>query len=453
MLIRVLVLALVSVVVARAAEAQDRPAANARSTVLDNGLEVIVIPNARIPMVTLQLALRAGAATQTREEEEGIPHLIEHVLFRSGNRFEERAQKIDAAWNGVTSSESVRYIMTFPSAHLNAALQLMSDLVRKPSFSQSAIEAERKVVQGELERNASDPMGLLYTQSEMLLWEGDAWRGKNAGGNLFALNGAKPDMLKALHARYYVPNNAALVMAGDIGDSAAFSLAERHFGGWKRGADVPVPTLTVPPLNGIKRKVLSGEVRDVTILARWHGPSVGAERDATYAADVFAGLVNQPLSGTQKRLVDGGIMDAVSFAYETANLVGPISLAATAPADQAVAAIEALGREIELLARPDYFSDEDLELARKRQRVGAQYRLESASSSSHVLAGFWSAAGMDYYVSYDDALERQSRTDVERFVAAYIRGKPLSVVVMVPPAVSRQSFASVQRALGAWRIP
>ena len=454
MRIQVVALAVASLLAAPSATpAQDRPVEQIRSMTLDNGLEVIVVRNNAIPMVTLQMVLRAGAATQTREEEEGIPHLIEHILFRSGDRFDERAGKIEASWNGVTSSESVRYFLTFPSKHLETGIELISDLVRKPGFSKDAIEAERKVVQGELERRATDPMTLLFTESEMLTWEGAGWRSKNAGGNLFALNGATPDMLKALHARYYVPNNAALIVSGDVSDSAAFALAGKVFRGWKRGAEVTPPTPEIAPLAAIRRKVVGGEVKDYTIVVRWHGPSVVADRPATYAARTFAGLVNQPLSATRKRLVDGRIADAVTMDYETANFVGPVTLTVSGPAERSVAAVEAVGRELALLVRPDYFSDEDLAFAKTWHRVGEHFRFESASGSSHLLADFWSAAGKEYYASFGDSLAAQRREDVQRFTDRYVKGKPMSVVVLLPPAIMKDSLVRVQRAVGAWRAP
>lgn len=433
--------------------AQPAPIQHVRSTTLDNGLEVIVVPNSTIPMVTLQLVVRAGAITQASEEEEGIPHLIEHILFRSGDRFEERASRIEASWNGVTTSESVRYFLTFPSKHLETGVELVSDLVRKPQFSKDAIEAERKVVQGELERHATDPMSLLFTESEMLTWEGANWRPKNPGGNLFALNSATPDKLRALHARYYVPNNAALIVAGDVSDTAVFALANRVFRGWKRGTETTAPTVEIAPLTGIKRKVVGGEVKDYTILVRWHGPSVGTDRSSTYAAKTFAGLVNQPLSGTHKRLVDGRFADAVDLDYEVATHVGPVTLAVTGPAHRAAAAVQAVGRELAMLVQPDYFSDEDLALAKTWRRVGDHFRFESASGSSHLLGDYWSAAGRDYYVTFADSVAAQRREDVQRFVNQYIKGKPMSVVVMLPPSIMRDSLPRVQRAVAAWRAP
>jgi zinc protease len=446
---------LLSLVAPSTSPAQVPLGANVRSTTLDNGLQVIVVENPTIPFVTAGMVFRAGAFTQVRDEEQGIPHLIEHLLFRSSDSFEETASRIEASWNGITGSEFVRYYLTFPSRHLNQGVELLANLIRKPSFGQKDIDDERKVVRGELERRVSEPMALLRAEADMALWGEKGWQGKNAGGNIPALMGAKSAMLNDIYKRYYVPNNAAMIIAGDITEQAGFDLARRVTRGWNAGPDplaglTPVP---IDPLTGIRGKVITGDVQNVTILVRWHGPSVGKDTAATYAADLFAALVNQPLSGTQVRLVDGGLVDDVNMGYETLNHVGPIDLYVRTSPERAVAAIEALGREIPRFTQAAYFDDHDLAFARKRQQVGLQYLVESPASAAHVISEFWASAGLSYFTGYAERLDAQTRADVDRFVNGYIRGKPMTVTVMVPTDTPRSSVVNLQRAISAWRIP
>ena len=436
------------------------PYASVAGRTLPNGLEVIVVRNPIIPAVSLQLVLRAGASIQVTPDLQGIPHLLEHMLFRSGDddrgsEFERDAAKIDASWNGSTSSESVNYYMSFHARHLERGMEILSDLVRKPDFSAQSIKTEAKVVQGELERNASDPTRNLHFSSEMLLWHGTAWERKNAGGNVIAVSAAKPATLTALHRKFYVPNNAALIVAGDVADTAVFRLAEKIYGGWKRGPD-PHADVTPPmiaPLTQIQRRIITREVSNVTILARWHGPSVGKDRDGTYAADVFSALVNQPLSGTQRRLVDSGLLESVRMQYSTLNHVGPIELMAHTSGDRAIEAIRALGEELTRLVQPDYYTDDDLRLARKFERTTVQYVFESAGSAASLLGGFWSSADLDYVRGYGDALDRQDRASIDLYVQRYLKGRPMVIAVLAPEHGWAKVAAPLQSALAAWRIP
>jgi len=270
-----------------------------------------------------------------------------------------------------------------------------------------------------------------------------------------ALNGATPDSLKGLYERFYVPNNAALIVAGDVSDSVVFALAAKTFAGWKRGAD-PLASLKpspIVPLRAIQRKIVTADVKDVTFLVRWQGPSVRQDVAATHAADVFSGLVNQRVSASQKRLVDRGIFDDVSLSYETLNNTGPIALYARTSPDRAVEAAEALGDELGRLVAQDYFDAEDLRLAKKWEEVSSIAAIERAESAAHTIAAFWCSADLAYYMAYDERMGAQTGDDVHSFVSKYIAGKPMAVTVRLPNEAWTQFGVPLQRALGAWRVP
>lgn len=428
--------------------------------VLENGLQVIVVRSDAIPFVTTELALRAGAFTQVNAEDQGVPHLLEHMLFRKADRGAEgtisrRASAIDASMNGVTSEETVRYYLLSPKKHFEKQLDLLSDLVREANFTDEGLNLERRVVRGELERRAAEPEVLLRVVADRQLWTDAGWNRKNAGGNVLAMNQTTVAQLRALHKRYYVPNNAALIITGDIGVDEAFALATAKFRGWKRGPDplAEVPPLTIAPLRGITRETFTASVKDVTLLVRWHGPSVRRDRTATYAADVFAGVVNQPLSGTQRRLVDTGLFEDVSLSYDTKDFTGPIELYAKTTPEQAVAAATALGAELSRLVAADYFDDGDLALALKRQQIFSAFRAERASSFAHTLAEMWSSADLDYYLTYGDSLAVRTADEVRRFATTYLRGRPMAVTVMMSYPTRQAIAVPLDRALAAWKVP
>ena len=448
---------LVLPVLATAASAQRaRLDSIVRDTTLENGLQVIVVRNATIPFVTLEMVFKVGAFVQQIWEYAGLPHLVEHMLFRSdGGSFAVDADEIDAWWNGTTGAESVRYFFTFPSKNLGKGVELMNRLVRKPDFSKSGIEVESKVVRNELERRASEPELLLMTEADLMLWGAEGFDTKNPGGNIIALNQATPKRLEELYGKFYVPNNAALVVAGDVSDSVVFALAARTFKNWKRGPDplLSLKPTQIAPLSTMQKKIITAEVKDVTFLIRWQGPSVQKNTASTYAADVFSGLVNQEVSGTQKRLVDLGLLDDIFVSYTTLNNVGPIELVARTSAERATAAADALGDELKRFTSPDYFDTNDLVLAKKRQLVATHYSLERSASAANLIAGFWSTAGLDYFMNYADRLDAQSASDVRRFIADYIKGKPMAVTVRVSPETWSRAGVPLQRSIGAWRIP
>src|SRR6185437_13976366 len=160
------------------------------SDTLDNGLQVIIVENHSIPIVTAEIVFRAGAMTQA-EEDQGVPHLFEHMLFRSyrgglGEPFSWDAAKERAAYNGATSDEDVLYFLVAPSANTNDALGTLARLVRDAHFENADFQRERFIVMNEAQRDASDPQFNLERETDMRLW-GDGFPRKNAIGDEMSL--------------------------------------------------------------------------------------------------------------------------------------------------------------------------------------------------------------------------------------------------------------------------
>ena len=426
-----------------------------RDTVLANGLHVIVVRNPTVPLATIEVVVRTGAFTQFTTAEEGVPHLLEHMLFKSDEGwFENASYKAEVlTHNGVTREESVAYYLTLQSKNLEKGLKILADLVRSARFDQDALKAEQLVVRGEMQRKAAEPQFLLHHQSGMALW-GDGWGRKNPGGILPSVLAATPDQLKGFFRKYYVPNNSAVVMTGDVDATEAFAFAAKNFSSWK-AADDPFKGVTIapmPPLKATRTGIVESDVTDITFLVRWHGPSTSTDAPGTYAADVFSELVNQPMSGLQKRLVDSGLFQSVTLGYETAKNVGPIELYARTTPEKLEAAGAALKKEIRQFGTPGYFTDEDVVIAKKRQQVLSAFQFESATSLAHPVAILWSIAGLDYYMGYLDNVRAQTPDDVQRFVQTYLAGKPMSLTILMSPAVRRSHRATLDGLLSKWSV-
>jgi zinc protease len=430
-----------------------------RDTVLDNGLHVITVRNPTVPLATIEVVVRTGAFSQLTPEDEGVPHLLEHMLFKSGDgtragSFEDDAYKVEAlTHNGVTEAEAVAYYVTLPSKNLEKGIKIMADLIRSPSFDKEALTSEQKVVSGELQRNAAEPQYLLHHYSSAALW-GTGWGRKNPGGNLIAVMGATTDRLKGFFRKYYIPNNAALVVTGDVTAAEVFAFAAKSFHSWKAGDDPfkGVSVVPMPPLTTTRTGVVEADATDLTFLVRWHGPSVTTDAAGTYAADVFSELINQPLSGLQRRLVDSGLFQSVTLGYETARNVGPIELYAQTTAEKLEAAGAALKKEIRQFSVPGYFTDDDVVIAKKRQQVLTAFQFESATTLAHPVATLWSVAGLDYYMGYVDNVRAQTPEDVQRFVQTYLAGKPMTVTVLVSPATRRSIRGTLDGILSRWSV-
>ncbi|HUF76034.1 MAG TPA: pitrilysin family protein [Longimicrobiales bacterium] len=413
-----------------------------RDTVLENGLEVIVLPNPATPVATLEIVVRAGAFTQVEAPDEGLPHVLEHLLFRTyrgGRGFASDASSAGASYNGTTGDERVTYYVTLPAGNVERGIELLSELVRAPNFDRRALDDERLVVQGELQRLASDPYTILGMVSDMVLWR-SAFRRKNAIGNMVTIQNAQTDRLRDHYRKYYLPNNAALIASGDVRAEEVFRWAADRFRRWERGPD-PFLAFTPPeiqPLSGDTAFVVDMPSSDVTFVVKWHGPSVSDDPVGTLAADVFSTMFNQSISGTQRRLVDSGIFQSVSLGYQTLEHVGPVVLTARATPERIARALLELGLELSLLSDTTYFGEADLAAAKRSLLVDAAIGRESSTSAAHTLASFWAVGGLAYYLGYEEGLQAVTTADIRAYLDRYLSGRPRVIALLATDELTTQ---------------
>jgi zinc protease len=404
---------------------------------LANGLEVVVIEDHSVPLVTVEMAVKNGSFTEPPELN-GLSHLFEHMFFKS-NRATANAEeyladigKLGIAYNGSTREEIVNYYFTTTTPNYPVALRLMRDSIRYPLFDEREFERERQVVIGELDRNESNPYFYLNEALMNRLFYKYPSR-KQPGGNRETVSKATTDIMRMIQQRYYVPNNSALIVTGDIQPEEVFRQAQEFFGDWPRAEDpfIKYPLVEHPPLPKSEGLVLTQPVQNVIITIGWQGPSIGKDNEATYAADVFSFILRQPNSRFQRALVDSGLVNAVDISYYTQRNVGPIVLSAQTSPDKARAALKAIYNEVSHFNDKDYFTDEQLENAKALLEADDLFSREKLSDYSHTLGFWWASTGLDYFRGYLGNLRRTSRADISRYVTTYIQGKPRVGVVMM----------------------
>ena len=409
---------------------------------LANGLEVIVVQNSAVPLATALVAVRNGAFTQDSDEA-GLAHLYEHLLFHSFRHtpydFDVAVSKLKGADNGMTSSEVVAYYLTVPSENIEPGIGLLAELLINAHFSNGDLKAERAVVLDELQRRVADPDGDLDRQVAQTLW-GSAWHRKDVGGDSASLQRISVDRLRTTYTRYYVPNNAALIVTGDVDPARIFSAAERRFGDWKSApnpfADRGIPAL--PPLGRTTAVMVARDVLDVTIVIEIAGPSVSTDPSGTYAADVLFQVFNDPTSAFQRRLVSLGPFHSISASYRPLNHTGPIEFRGQTTPANAEKAIVALITELRRFDLLQDITSDHLAIARKRRQVQSALERERIASLAPNLAAWWSVGGMDYYLGYDDHLTTQTADSLRRFAQTYIVQAPHVIGVLGTPAVVTQ---------------
>ena len=422
--------------------------------ILPNGLEVIVLEDHSIPLVTVELAVKNGSFTEPPELN-GLSHLFEHMFFKANCSLLENAaylrvyDQMGILSNASTREEIVNYYSHTTSPNLRVAMLNLRDSIRCPLFDQGQFEQERKAVLDEFDEKESQPGFYLNQEMNHHLFSKYFSR-KNIIGNRETIKAATTDTMRLIQGRYYVPNNTALIVTGDAQPEEVFKIAEELFGGWQRAADPfqKFPLVDHPALAKSEGVILRQPVNNVLIMVGWHGPSIGKDNAATYAADVFSFILRQPDSRFQRALVDSGLVAGVDLLYYTQRNTGPIQLAAETTPDKARAATRAIYQEVAHFNDPDYFSDQELENAKGLLEADDLFSREKLTDYTHNVAFWWASTGLEYFRGYLGNLRRTSRADISRYIAIYIQGKPHVGLAMLSDESQAQAKLTEQDLTG-----
>ncbi|MGA9997187.1 MAG: pitrilysin family protein, partial [Pyrinomonadaceae bacterium] len=399
-----------------------------------------------VPLVTIELAVKNGSYTEPPEYN-GLSHLYEHMFFKANRAIanqEDYLRKIGQlgiAYNGSTREEVVNYYFTTVSANLRTAMNFMRDATRYPLFDDKEFEREREVVIGEIDRNESNPFYYLNKEMNDRLFYKYPSR-KEPLGNRQTVSTATTQMMRTIQGRYYVPNNSALVVTGDVNPEEIFKMAQDFYGDWPRREKDPFaefPLVEHPPLPKSEGAIIKQPVQNVIIEIGWHGPSIGKDDASTYAADVFSFILTQPNSRFQRNLVDTGLVTGLGIGYYTQRNVGPITIIAQTSPDKARAATRAIYQEIAHFNDKDYFTDEQLESAKALLEADDLYQREKLSEYAHTLSFWWASTGLDYFRGYLGRLRSTSRADISRYVTTYIQGKPHVALALISEEAQQQA--------------
>jgi zinc protease len=448
-----LVLALALVLVAAAVCVAQNPPVSAgrvssdsllKSKVLSNGLEIIVYEDHTVPLVTVNFVVKAGSFVESLNES-GLSHLDEHMFFKSnqasknGEAYLQNIGEMGINYNGSTFEEHCEEFVTTLTPNFPVEIHYLRDAARYPLFDPDEVLKERAVVLGESDRNDANPYSLIENETTARLFYQYPNR-KLPGGSRDVTAHATPEGLRIFYNRYYVPNNSALVIAGDVTPAEAFKQAETYFGDWPRAADpfekFPVPEN--PPLPKSSAEILQAPVQNVIIEMGWQGPSIGKDNASTYAADVFSSIVRQPNSRFQKALVDSGLASGVGLGYYTQRYVWPIKIIIETTPEKLRATLLAVQKEIAHFGDPDYFSDQELRDAKTQLSVNDLFEREKASEFAITLGFWWASTGIDYFRGYQQTLAAVTRADISRYLRTYVLAKPhVSLVLLSPEAQKR----------------
>lgn len=413
---------------------------------LDNGLQVVVIENHKVPLATIEIAVKNGAYTEGPEYS-GLSHLFEHMFFKANKdypnqkKFLKRAQELGAIWNGTTGFERVNYFFTFDRDSLLGGLKFMNAAIRFPIYREEDMQKERPVVDGEFQRSESNPGFQLWYETSKRVW-GDLLTRKVPIGDHHIINTATPEKMMVIKDKYYVPNNSLLVICGDVNPQQAFAYAKNIFGNWKPADEDPQVKYPIPEFQPIAKTEYfikeSSIAETPSIMMVWQGPDYRHDSIGTIAADVFSKILSLNSSKWTQALIDKGLATSASIQYQTSRYVGPITVSVVPVPNKMKECYQELLNQINQFDKADYFTDAELAKAKEGLKRAEIRQSEKPSSLASQLTFWWCSTSFDYFTDYFPAMSKVSKQDVQNYVKKYIAGKPYVAGMIINADMNKQ---------------
>ena len=409
---------------------------------LENGLRVLVQDDPRNPIVAVQVFYRVGSRNE-RPGATGLAHFLEHMMFKGTptygrGQISRLIEENGGRENAYTTKDVTSYYTNIAADKLDLVLRIEADRMRHLLLDAAEIDSERKVVMEERRmRSEDDPDGLVNEAMSSLAFVAHPYRWPIIGwmSDIARINRTE---LRAFYDTYYLPNNAIVVIAGDVRAPAALAMVRRHFAGVPRGPAPPPVTAVEPPAIDERRLVVRREQAQLPVVnIAWHVPNhtspdaPALELLSTLLSSGRASRLYQKLV-YEKRMVLGAGGDYSYFSLDPSLFW---FYAAPLPGQAPEAVEQALLAEIERL-KQEVVPEEELARARNQIEASFVWQQDSVFSRASALGRFEMLGSWRLFDDYLPRLRAVTAADLQRVARTYfaLDRKNVSILLPLEPA-------------------
>jgi zinc protease len=289
---------------------------------LQNGLQVFVHEDTATPMAAVNILYNVGSKDED-EHKTGFAHLFEHLMFGGSmniGNYDEPLQRVGGENNAFTSPDITNYYITLPAENLETAFWLESDRMMSLSFEPKVLEVQRKVVIEEFkQRYLNQPYGDAWLKLRPLAYQQHPYRWATIGREIKHIEDATLDDVRNFFFKYYLPNNAIMVVAGNIDFEEVKRLTEKWFGPIPAGAPYKRQLPAEPKQTQARLETVEADVPLNAIYKTFHMPGRNDQR--YYIADLLSDVLGRGKSSMlYQRLVRDTQMFADISGYVTGSM-------------------------------------------------------------------------------------------------------------------------------------
>ena len=404
---------------------------------LPNGLQVVMLEDHRAPVVTLQVWYQVGSRNE-RLGITGISHLLEHLMFRGTPKygqgeFSRLVQGRGGSHNAFTADDHTVYFENVAAPHLDLLLELEADRMANLTLDETSLSAERNIVMEERRmRTADEPVADLYEQVSAAAYTAHPYGWPVVGwmGDLEKMTLAD---VKAYRQLFYAPNNAILILAGDISPEALLPKIKATFGAIPAGAATPKVRSEEPPQRGERRVTLKRPASLPLYVTAYHVPNLKSE-DSFPLALLSVVLAGGRSSRLQTSLVERKalVLDADAD-YDRSSQDPPLFTLSMrlAPGKRVQDAERALYQEVELLKRKRV-SAKELERAKNLVESSFVYGQDSIFYRAMQLGEYATLGDWELILKFIPGIRAVSAADLQRVAKTYLSEENRTVGILIP---------------------
>jgi len=402
---------------------------------LDNGLEVLILEDHATPLVTVQLWYRVGSRNE-RPGITGISHFLEHLMFKGTPTYgpgvySKLIQRYGGTDNAFTSHDMTGYHALLPAARLELALELEADRMANLLLDPEAIQAEREVVKEERRLRENAPTGPMYEELSAAAFKAHPYQWPIIGW-MSDIDAITRDDLLAHYKTHYAPNNATLIIVGDVATAQAMELVRRHFGPIPRG---PTPSRVrppEPPQLGERRVEVPRPTAVPALSIAYHIPPFN-HPDAL-PLEVLSQILSQGKSARLYRelVYHRQLVTSVSTDADLRVDPGLFTVVCMVQSGKAPGEVEEAIYDLLAQITEESITEDELQKAINQALSGFVFGQDSIKQQGFTIGSFHILQSYKIINEYIERLRQVTKHDVARVVRAYLTKQNRTVVTVVP---------------------
>ncbi|WP_295021006.1 pitrilysin family protein [Sulfurimonas sp.] len=391
---------------------------------LENGLQIVVIPlQNNTNVISTDIFYKVGSRNEVMGKT-GIAHMLEHMNFKStknlsAGEFDKEVKSMGGVNNASTSFDYTHYYIKSSSDNLGKSLKLYAELMQNLNLKDKEFQPERNVVAEERRwRTENSPLGYLYFAMFNNAYTYHPYHWTPIGFMNDIQTWTLKD-IKDFHKTYYQPNNAVLMITGDVKPKDVFKKAEKEFGGIKNRVKIPEVKFIEPEQNGPKRAIIYKESEVEMLAITFHIPNFKSKDQVTLSV-ISEILFSGKSSRLYKELIDKKRLVNSIYAYNMQNIdPGLFIFLASCNPDVKVEDVEK-----EIIAQIELIKNENVELSEiEKVKINTKsdfiYSLEGSTSVAELFGSYLVRGDLTPLLTYEDAIEKITVKDVKEAANKY----------------------------------